>query len=199
MIVRPDSRRDVALDPPIRFAPDSLVEENGFEPLVPRRKTRLRPGSQKSVERQLDARDEAWPTGRQRSQAMLPLRERGTSHPRSVVLGIARQQASAKVSICSMTGPRLVARDRWFESISLQQRVVCEPDFLAFDRRALKAHPLRARCHRAYPATLRGRWPSSRFLGQLSNAAFSRLAFSYRPRAMGLTMAQPSGGCYRTS
>jgi hypothetical protein len=120
VIVRPDSRRDVALDPPIRFAPDSLVEENGFEPLVPRRKTRLRPGSQKSVERQLDARDEAWPTGRQRSQAMLPLRERGTSHPRSVVLGIARQQASAKVSICSMTGPRLVARDRWFESISLQ-------------------------------------------------------------------------------
>ena len=61
---------------------------------------------------------------------MLPLRERGTSHPRSVVLGIARQQASAKVSICSMTGPRLVARDRWFESISLQRRVHCEPDFL---------------------------------------------------------------------
>jgi hypothetical protein len=57
---------------------------------------------------------------------MLPLRERGTSHPRSVVLGIARQQASAKVSICSMTGPRLVARDRWFESISLLQRVYCE-------------------------------------------------------------------------
>jgi len=57
---------------------------------------------------------------------MLPLRERGTSHPRSVVLGIARQQASAKVSICSMTGPRLVARDRWFESISLQRRVHCE-------------------------------------------------------------------------
>jgi hypothetical protein len=55
------------------------------------------------------------------------------------------------------------ARNRKFESISLQQRVVCEPDFLAFDRRALKAHPLRARCHRAYPATLRRRWPSSRF------------------------------------
>ena len=32
--------------------------------------------------------------------------------------------------------------NRRFESISLQQRVVCEPDFLAFDRRALKAHPL---------------------------------------------------------
>jgi hypothetical protein len=58
---------------------------------------------------------------------------------------------------------RLTHRNRKFESISLQQRVVCEPDFLAFDRRALKAHPLRARCHRAYPATLRRRWPSSRF------------------------------------
>ena len=33
-----------------------------------------------------------------------------------------------------------LARNRKFESISLQQRVSCEPDFLAFDRRALKAH-----------------------------------------------------------
>jgi len=65
---------------------------------------------------------------------MLPLRERGTSHPRSVVLGIARQQASAKVSICSMTGPRLVARDRWFESISLQRRVACEPELSGVQR-----------------------------------------------------------------
>jgi hypothetical protein len=35
VIVRPDSRRDVALDPPIRFAPDSLVEGDGFELPVP--------------------------------------------------------------------------------------------------------------------------------------------------------------------
>jgi hypothetical protein len=36
MIVRPDSRRDVALDTPIRFAADSLVEGSGFELSVPR-------------------------------------------------------------------------------------------------------------------------------------------------------------------
>ena len=34
-----------------RFARDSPLEGDGFEPLVPRRKTRLSPVSQKSVER----------------------------------------------------------------------------------------------------------------------------------------------------
>jgi hypothetical protein len=61
---------------------DSPLEETGFEPLVPRRKTCLSPSEQKSVEQQLDAKDEAWPTGRQRSQAMLPFtRARNLTSP----------------------------------------------------------------------------------------------------------------------
>jgi hypothetical protein len=51
---------------------DSPLEGTGFEPLVPRRKGRV---SKKSVEQQLDAKDEAWPTGRQRSQSHAPFYE----------------------------------------------------------------------------------------------------------------------------
>jgi hypothetical protein len=44
--------------------------------------------SKKSVEQQLDAKDEAWPKGRQRSQAMLPFtRARNLKSPQCPTVG----------------------------------------------------------------------------------------------------------------
>src|SRR4029077_17034549 len=44
--------------------------------------------SKKSVAQQLDAKDEAWPTGRQRSQAMLPFtRARNLTSPQRPTVG----------------------------------------------------------------------------------------------------------------
>jgi hypothetical protein len=77
--------------------------------------------SKKSVEQQLDAKDEAGPTGRQRSQAMRPFtRARNLTSPQRPIVG---WPDSLPARICKMftrRDPRLFARDRWFESTSLR-------------------------------------------------------------------------------
>jgi hypothetical protein len=72
-----------------RFVHDSLLRR---EPDSNRWSLAERPAlgrvSKKSDEQQLDAKDEAWPTGRQRSQAMLPFtRARNLTSPQCPTVG----------------------------------------------------------------------------------------------------------------
>jgi len=61
--------------------------------------------SKKSVEHQLDAKDEAWPTGRQRNQARPFYESAEPDIPAAPCLGWPARRAPAKLSPFSMTGP----------------------------------------------------------------------------------------------
>ena len=80
---------------------------------------------------------------RQRAQE---LQQRDKPQPTKTVwaIGSMVQPASAPLSLAANRATRAtteltVAGDRWFESISLQRRVNCEPDFLRF--RQVSAKP----------------------------------------------------------
>jgi hypothetical protein len=83
--------------------------------------------SKKSVEQQLDAKDEALAHRETEEPSHALLYESAEPNiPTAPYCRIARSPAGKESAKCPPDGTRVFARDRWFESSSLQQRVTCD-------------------------------------------------------------------------
>ena len=98
--------------------------------------------SKKSVEQQLDAKDEAWPTGRQRSQAMLPFtRARNLTSPQRPTVGYLAIRSVERRRPCRCSSPYWTCRPRRFPA----------PRSSRATARKLPPYRARTRCARRAP------------------------------------------------
>src|ERR1700730_16446528 len=114
--MRSPRRPSMAFAPKIRFAPDSPLEGSGFEPSVPL----PRLSSIRAVRAEI--------TG-QSTDVFRRDREFDVTALQGRLSTSSQIQCSTDPGLIAGTWhrPLFLTRDRWFESISLQRRVRCEP------------------------------------------------------------------------
>src|SRR6202023_1608288 len=132
--------------PKTKFAADSALEGAGFEPSVPRQEKWSMPSSsdQTRVGRTLTLGGGAEPS----------------LEGRDIELSVSPKDIrTSPYDLCANRSDRRQSRegDRWFESISLQQRVRCEPD----PRERIPSVACRVTSWRCLPPSPRGRGGSA--------------------------------------